>query len=1323
MPATHAEIAGVAESAGQLGIQTDNVTSFTKTMIDMGEATNMSADTAATSMARFANITSMSQQDFDRLGSTIVDLGNNMATTEAEITQMSLRLAGAGSQVGMTESEIMSFAAALSSVGIEAQAGGSAFSKVMVQMQLAVESGSDALDDFAKVAGMTNDQFAQMFQNDPSAAIIAFVEGLGRAEEQGTSAIKVLDDMGISEVRLRDSLLRAAGASDVFKDAVERGNIAWEENSALTTEAETRYETLESQLGMLRNEVYDVAIEFGGPLVKALRDGLEVARPLIEHVAALAENFSNADEETQEMILKVIGLTAAAGPALSIIGRLSTGIGGLTTNTIGFLGQMAKRNTVKQMTAELVDGTLQITNFGEAAATASGAKGVAGMTSALGGLSSVAWPIVGVGGVLAVGYGAWKLWGEEAWNSAQRTKRWGTDVGEVTGEALTDIKHLTDESSGQFNLMAQGFDTDKSSMADNFVELGATIENHLINRVEGLQKLIEQIPESTNAVLGEMLTEEQEKAQRSLEIVQDNNERINQIRQDASNRGVEISTAESKIIQDLARESTQAYVETLDVSAKEKQTILDAMTGDVENATKEQAKLWIQSLGEQRRAAQENVTLNRKAQEEFLEELGYSLEGEFAQKYLEEWDKINQTTVDGFDSQMATILEKYPELQDEVFLANGQLIDATAEGADAMVAENERIVESARAMGNQLAKNAEKNAEQISWVSDEAVAGAETWNNIVLDEQTGEVKTNVREEILEAGKDATKWNHMRFQLHNADLDSNAKQMIGEAAVVNGWWDGMAWEDKQAVLQDEFTETIYKSLEESGKWNDMSVEEKTAVLYSDTPEKMTETLMYLGLWDEYETDIKEINADNYEFINKIRQSEEQMKIWQALDPDTKELLGENYDLMSAIFESEERFNLFKQIPDEEKSMLAENTDLLNKVTSSEEIYNRWINLPETYKNILANNSEALSPMIESEEVYNRWLGLPEDSKQMLASNTNLIPTVLDSEASYQRWLDLPDSEKFMRANASTNAHLVQPSIDNWNQAVNDTPTQTNSNASMSTNAPLPTDHVKNWIDAQNDTYSTSTSATMGTNAAGPTRQVSNWTDAQDRTFSTNTRATTSTNAGGNTRLVNNWSGALRRAPSRKRSVFETVYKTTSIGGGRGAGGGGGGGFRAKGTNYHTGGAMIVNDQKGSMFRELIQRPDGTSYIPHGRNVLLPNEPIGTKVYRASMTKKMFPDIPQYAEGVGIPSESTILQNMNRVNETINSQPVIVGNDNTNLETLLREVIHAINDKNYEPVIQMDKREVGRMIYDDIDNIMNKNYTRKDMMSMRGGGQAD
>lgn len=126
IPETATNIAETMGLAAQLGIKgTKNLEGFTKVATQMGVATNMSIEDASTAMARFANVTGMKQstKNFEKLGSTIVNLGNNMAAQESEISNFMLRLSGTGTTVGLAEKDIVALSAAMAGVGINAEAG------------------------------------------------------------------------------------------------------------------------------------------------------------------------------------------------------------------------------------------------------------------------------------------------------------------------------------------------------------------------------------------------------------------------------------------------------------------------------------------------------------------------------------------------------------------------------------------------------------------------------------------------------------------------------------------------------------------------------------------------------------------------------------------------------------------------------------------------------------------------------------------------------------------------------------------------------------------------------------------------------------------------------------------------------------------------------------------------------------------------------------------------------------------------------------------------------------------------------------------------
>lgn len=316
IPATTEEIAAVAEAAGQLGIQKDALLDFTEIMTMLGTATNMTADEAATALARFANITGMATDDYGRLGSVIVDLGNNFATTESEIVAMGTHLASAGKLAGLTEPEIMALAAAMSSVGIEAEAGGTAMTQTLNAIEKAVAKGGDDLAEFARIAGMSSEEFSSAWKNDAMSALTSFIGGLGKLDEQGESTVLVLEDLGLTGIR-QSNMLKALGlAADQMTGAVNTANTAWQQNTALTNEANKRYATVQSRLTMMQNAYNNLKVAIGDAYTPALGKSYELG----------AKVLNSFTEFVQKNPALVNAVTAFAGS----IGLVATALAGYT---------------------------------------------------------------------------------------------------------------------------------------------------------------------------------------------------------------------------------------------------------------------------------------------------------------------------------------------------------------------------------------------------------------------------------------------------------------------------------------------------------------------------------------------------------------------------------------------------------------------------------------------------------------------------------------------------------------------------------------------------------------------------------------------------------------------------------------------------------------------------------------------------------------------------------------------------------------------------------------------------------------------------------
>lgn len=314
LPMTTEELTALAAAGGQLGIQTDNILEFTEVMAQLGTATNLVGEEGAQDVARFMNVMQESQGNVRNVGSAVVDLGNNMATTEAEIISMSNRMGKYGNTVGMHTADVLGYSAALSSLGVEAQLGGSAVGRTWLSIETAVASGGEALEAFAKFSNKSAKEFAEAWDTDASGTFMELLKGLNEAD----NLTLALDELGINNTQDIQAIMAMATNYELVAQAVERANTAYRENTALQDEFDAKAETTASKLAVMKNNIVEAARGIGETMLPAITD-------MSTGAAEFAQKLAGLDEDTQKTIVKIgAGLIIAGASAKGLAGGAKT---------------------------------------------------------------------------------------------------------------------------------------------------------------------------------------------------------------------------------------------------------------------------------------------------------------------------------------------------------------------------------------------------------------------------------------------------------------------------------------------------------------------------------------------------------------------------------------------------------------------------------------------------------------------------------------------------------------------------------------------------------------------------------------------------------------------------------------------------------------------------------------------------------------------------------------------------------------------------------------------------------------------------------------
>lgn len=200
---------------------------------------------------------------------------------------------------------------------------------------------------------------------DSSAVMSGLSKALKNATDKGIPLDKALSDLQETILNGKDGTDGLTEAYDLFGksgaqvyEAVKNGTLDFKDltNAADglsdavnktfegTLDPADRFKTVVNELKVLGNNIATVTF----PLIES---AIEKAKTVVQR---LSDAWNSLSEEQKETIMTVLGVAAAVGPVLLVIGKLATGIGGLITLLSGPAGIVVAIGAVIAIGYELI---------------------------------------------------------------------------------------------------------------------------------------------------------------------------------------------------------------------------------------------------------------------------------------------------------------------------------------------------------------------------------------------------------------------------------------------------------------------------------------------------------------------------------------------------------------------------------------------------------------------------------------------------------------------------------------------------------------------------------------------------------------------------------------------------------------------------------------------------------------------------------------------------------------------------------------------------------------------------------------------------------
>lgn len=1022
-------------------------------------------------------------------------------------------------QAGFKMSETAAAMGILSNNGLEADKAGTGLRKAINSLITPTANGQKAL---SKINLTTKDFLTKSGKVKSMSAIFktlnSHMKGLSANEKQdifhalfGTTGQQAGAILTENAKRLGD-----------LNSEVEKAN----KSDYISTLSKKNLTSAKSQIAIAKESLTNAGMDIAKNVLPAIT-------PLIQDVGKAAQAFGRLDPSVQKAVAKFVVFTAAAGPLMSILGKI-VGFGGNAAKTFGTLAggigwatSAAKlggsawqilRSGFSKSAYEAANFGSKVTVAGSAATSAAsgmttlgaGAE-AAGASTALAGasLSSLA---IGAGVAVAaigVGVAVWELWGKEASASAARTNRWGSDVGAAADKSLQKFQSMSSGIKGALTDMQTASQTTTKQMRSNFNSEFAQMERDAKKHLQGVEQAEKGMSTEVAAAVERQANKERKQYVNTLADAQDARTTANNILKTQPNGKVsDLSDTQRVMLANSQQQLMNDELKIWNITGEKRKKALTVLNQDITKMNRQQRNTTLADL------RSETATMDNEYNKQANNLKKQLNKGTINQSEYRAGMKANEKALSDYVTKASAQYIKMAK-------ANGQSTDQIKRDMQQAGLSYADGIKEIKRQSTEAERSLKSLAVSTEGLKGKTKKAADDWNKLVFDPKTGKVRTNAQEEVNKAVKSKNQWNEMKLLNKQGKMSTNAAQMVASALIANGQWDSMSWKEQSAWLHDKFSQTIVKALEDSGKWNSLTLDQKQAIVTSKGKAEMADNLVKFGVWNSLS--LKQQEALVHTSGTKdVMDALDKMGKWNQLTPKQQEAI------------------------------------------------------------VNAKGGAELGQLLTK---YGAWQGMPASVLKTVVAQDQASGNIQAANSAIQAWEKANPGMKYANAqdNASGPLKNATASVWNWNG------TGANSKTAQGNDA---------------------ASAPFGTAVGG----VNHWnrTGANSKTASARDAASSAIQSAIN--KIKEWN-----VTNPVVHTIQTVYSFVTKGK-----------KHANGTNYHTGGPMIVNDQKGPMFREMVQFPGQMPFVPFGRNVPI-NAPRGTKVLRASETARMFNGLPQYANG--------------------------------------------------------------------------------------------